>query len=172
MHSSESSPEDGKPPDVTVTIELVPSAKKPVLWRLLQLYIYDFTEFEAMPMDEEAVFSYRYFDEYWNPAAGEERHPYFIRVDGALAGFAMVRTVNGSHVMSEFFVMRRFRRGGVGSSAVKLVLAVLPGKWIIHEHPANLVAQEFWPRVVREVTGGDFEQQRGSDGALTQRFTV
>ncbi|MGE0601298.1 MAG: GNAT family N-acetyltransferase [Dehalococcoidia bacterium] len=157
---------------MTVTIELVPLAKKPVLWRLLQLYIYDFTEFDAMEMDDEAVFAYRYFDEYWAPAEGEQRHPYFIRVDGALAGFAMVRTVNGANVMSEFFVMKRFRRGGVGREAVKRVLKGLPGKWIVHEHPANLVAQEFWPRVIGEVTGGRFEQQRSSDGALTQRFTV
>lgn len=155
---------------MAVSIELVPEEKKLVLWRLLQLYIYDFTEFEAMPMDEDGVFSYRYFDEYWAPAEGEERYPYFIRADGVLSGFAMVRAVNGSNVMSEFFVMRRFRRGGVGSTAVKLILQALPGLWIIHEHPANLVAQEFWPRVVGEITGGRFEQEHGSDGALTQRF--
>jgi predicted acetyltransferase len=155
---------------VDVSIEPVEVAEKPILWRLLQLYIYDFTEFEEMPMDDGAEFTYRYFDEYWAPAKGEQRYPYFIRADGALAGFAMIRSVNGKHVMAEFFVMRRFRRSGVGSTAVKLILGERPGDWIIHEHPANLVAQEFWPRVIGEVTDGRFEQEREKDGALTQRF--
>jgi len=155
-----------------VTIDAVAFEQKPVLWRLLQLYIYDFTEFEAMPMDASAEFEYRYFDEYWAPVDGERRFPFFIRADGALAGFAMVRFVNGKYVMAEFFVMRRFRRGAIGRRAVKLVLAALPGDWIIHEHPKNLVAQQFWPKVIAEVTGGPFEEEREDDGALTQRFTV
>jgi predicted acetyltransferase len=155
---------------VDVSIEPVEVAEKPILWRLLQLYIYDFTEFEDMPMDEHGEYKYRYFEEYWAPAAGESRFPYFIRADGALAGFAMVRFVNGKHVMAEFFVMRRFRRGGVGRDAVKRVFEAHGGDWIVHEHPANLVAQEFWPRIIGEATNGQFEQEREKDGALTQRF--
>jgi predicted acetyltransferase len=157
---------------VGVTIELVPPEQKAVLRRLLQLYLYDFTEFEDQPLGDDGEYRYAYFEEYWAPAPGEERYPYFIRGEGKLAGFAMVRVLNGSNVMSEFFVLRPYRRGGIGGAAAKAVFRAHPGPWIVHEHPKNLAAQAFWPRVIGELTGGNFEETREPDGALTQRFTI
>lgn len=157
-----------------VSLERVPPEGKPALWRLLQLYLYDFTEFEPdeVRMDEQGTFPYRYLDEYWAPAEGEERHAYFIRAEGQLAGFVLVRRVNGVNVLSEFFVVRACRRGGVGSEAARLVFALHPGRWLVHEVARNLPAQAFWRRVIGEVTGGAFEEEREADGALTQRFEV
>lgn len=157
---------------MTVTVEPVPLEQKPVLARLLQLYLYDFTEFVPLPLNEEGEYPYAYLSAYWAPALGEERHAYFIRVDGELAGFAMVRVVNDTNVMSEFFVLRPYRRGGAGTGAAKAVFAAHPGRWIVHQHPRNLAAQAFWRRVIGEVTGGEFEEFCEADGALTQRFTV
>ncbi len=150
----------------------VPFARKDVLRSLLQLYIYDFTEFEPQALGEDGRYPYRYFDEYWAPAAGEERYAYLVRRDGELAGFAMVRVVNGSNVMSEFFVMRPHRRGGTGVAAAKAVFAAHPGSWIVHEHPANLPAQAFWRRAIGEATNGAFTEVLEPDGAVTQRFTI
>ncbi len=155
-----------------VRIEAVPLTKRDVLAQLLQLYIYDFTEFEPRAVGEDGTFSYRYLDEYWAPVAGEERHPFFIRAGEELAGFAMVRVVNGSRVMAEFFVLRKHRGQGVGAKAARLVFSALRGDWIVHEHPANKPAQRFWSQVIRAVTGGDFEETVGEDGAWTQRFTT
>ena len=157
---------------MSVTIERVPLEQKPVLARLLQLYLYDFTEFEPRPLNTSGEYEYAYLDAYWAPEPGEERYPYFIRSDGDLAGFALVRVVNGSNVMSEFFVMRPYRRGGLGGEAAKAVFDAHAGPWIVHEHPGNLPAQAFWRRVIAEFTGGRFEESSEPDGALTQRFTV
>lgn len=156
-----------------VRLEPVPYAKKDVLARLLQLYIYDFTEFEYQPVGEDGRYSYRYLDEYWAPAPGEQRHAYFIRLGGReLAGFVLVRVVNGSNVMAEFFVMRPYRRGGTGSAAAKLAFAAHEGEWIVHEHPKNLPAQTFWRRVIGDVSGGAFSERIEPDGAVTQRFRM
>jgi predicted acetyltransferase len=155
-----------------VEIEPVPFARKDVLRSLLQLYIYDFTEFEQRPLGEDGRYAYPYFDEYWAPASGEQRFAYFVRVDGELAGMAMVRVVNGSNVMSEFFVMRPHRRGGTGMAAARAVFKAHPGNWIVHEHPANLPAQAFWRRAIGAVTNGDFAEVIEPDGAVTQRFTI
>jgi predicted acetyltransferase len=155
---------------VAVTLEPVASADREVLWRLLQLYFYDFTEFAPLEMDEEAVYGYRYFDAHWEPEPGEQRHPLFIRVDGGLAGFALVRFVNETYVMSEFFVMRPFRRSGAGTAAAKLVFGRFPGKWIVHQVPRNLPAQAFWRKTISEFTRGAFEETTDENG-VTQRFT-
>lgn len=143
--------------------------EKPVLERLLQLYHYDFTEFVPFKLGPDGTYAYRYLDAYWEPEPGEERHPLLVRVDGELAGFAMVRFVNETYVMAEFFVMRPFRRGGVGWRVAMEVFRRFPGKWIVHQVPANLPAQAFWRRVIGEYTGGAFEESTDADG-VTQRF--
>ncbi|MEO8541700.1 MAG: GNAT family N-acetyltransferase [bacterium] len=158
--------------NLAVRIEAIPVERKHVLRRLLQLYIYDFTEFEPWDLDADGEFPYRYLDAYWAPEPGEERHPFFILDGDKLAGFALVRVVNGSAVMSEFFVMRPHRRNGVGGTAAELVIRTFPGSWIIHEHPANNPAKTFWHGVADAITGGNFDEQTGEDGAVTQRFSI
>jgi len=158
---------------VDVRIEPIPLEQKPVLARLLQLYIYDFTEFEARTLEPNGEYAYRYLDAYWDPDPGEQRHAYFIRAgEGELAGFALVRYVNNVHVMAEFFVMRPYRRSNVGSTAARVVFEAHPGRWLVHEVPANLPAQAFWRRVIGEATAGRFEEEIESDGGVAQRFTI
>ena len=155
-----------------VAIEPVPFEHKDVLARLVQLYLYDFTEFEPQPLGADGEYPYRYLDEYWAPAPGESRFAYFVRAgpERELAGFAMVRLVNGVNVMAEFHVLRPYRRGGVGAQAAKLVFASHPGPWLVHEVAANVPAQAFWRRVIGQFTAGQFEEEQDADGALTQRF--
>jgi predicted acetyltransferase len=156
-----------------VTIEPVAYEEKGVLRRLLQLYLYDFSEIEPenVRMGADGEFPYRYLDHYWAPDDGEERHAFFIRADGELAGFALVRIVNDTNVMSEFFVMRRFRRTGVGMLAATEVLRRLPGNWIVQEVSPNVAAQAFWRRVIDAVTSGKFEEEQSARG-VTQRFRM
>lgn len=156
-----------------VTLEPVAFGEKPVLRRLMQLYLHDMSEFTADDIGEHGEFDYRYLDHYWAPDAGEERHPLFIRADGPIAGFALVRKSAGDDEwqMAEFFVMRRFRRTGVGKRAATMVFQRFPGRWFVHELERNTPAQVFWPRVIDALTGGGFEQGTDDDGAW-QRFTV
>ncbi len=156
-----------------VSVEFVPFELKGILRRLLQFYLYDFSEIdpENIRMGPDGEFPYRYLDHYWAADQGEERHPYFIRADGELAGFALVRKVNGVFVMSEFFVMRRFRREGVGERAAGAVFGRHPGRWIVQEVAPNVDAQAFWRRVIAKETGGAFDEERSPRG-VTQRFEV
>jgi len=154
-----------------VSIEPVKYEDKPVLHRMLQLYLYDFSEFEPLELDEHGEFGYRYLDHYWAPDAGEERHAFFIVADGRRGGFALVRVVNGINVFAEFFVMRRYRRSGVGSAAAQAVFNRLPGPWLVHQVPGNLPAQAFWRRVTAGVAAGPVVEQVDESG-VTQRFTI
>lgn len=153
-----------------VIIEAVAFEDKPVLRRLVQLYLHDMSEFTGADVDAHGEYGYRYFDHYWSPDAGEERHALFIRADGAFAGFALVRRVRDEWQMAEFFVMRRFRREGIGSLAAAAMFRRFPGRWSVHQLPTNLPAQAFWTGVIRAVAGGQFEEGREDDGATWQRF--
>jgi hypothetical protein len=50
---------------------------------MMELYNYDFSEFSEDDINEYGYFGYPRIDDYWNE---EGRHPFFIRVDGKLAG--------------------------------------------------------------------------------------
>ncbi|HML96871.1 MAG TPA: GNAT family N-acetyltransferase [Tepidiformaceae bacterium] len=154
-----------------VSIEPVRYEHKAVLRRLIQLYLYDFSEFEPLALNDHGEFDYRYLDHYWAPEPGEGRYPFFIQAGGRPVGFALVRVLNGVHVVSEFFVMRGHRRGGIGTAAARALFSRLPGEWLVHQVPANLPAQAFWRRVISSATRGDYAEVV-DEGGVTQRFRV
>lgn len=55
--------------------------------------------------------------DYWEK---EDHHPFLIRADGEVAGFAMVRPYSderGRMEIGEFFVLRKLKRRGIGRQA-------------------------------------------------------
>ena len=155
-------------PTPAVTLEPAGYAEKSVLRNLLELYLHDFSEFSGEDVGPDGLYGYRYLDHYWTDP---DRYPFLIRVNGAIAGFALVRgalTATGRHDMAEFFVMRKSRRAGVGSLAARLAFDAFAGRWQVRELEANLPAQAFWRRVINEYAGA-FEE-RAEDGEVTQTF--
>lgn len=143
--------------------------EKPVIARLLQLYHYDFTEFLPLKLGANGEYAYRYLDVYWDPEPGEQRYPFLVRADGELAGFALVRFINDTYLMSEFFVLRPYRQHGVGREAALAVFRKFPGKWIIHQVSRNLPAQSFWRRIIAEYTDENYDDSTDERG-VTQKF--
>jgi predicted acetyltransferase/uncharacterized protein (DUF983 family) len=144
---------------MTVAVEPARLHEKSVLRRLLELYRYDFSEFDGADVDEHGLFGYRYLDHYWTEP---DRLPFLIRADGKLAGFALLRREEPGQPetldIAEFFIMRRFRRGGVGRHAAFALFDRFRGRWEIRETAENVPAQQFWRRIVGEYTGGRFEE--------------
>ena len=155
-----------------VEVQAAAFEDKAVVRRLMELYLYDFTEFLPHELNEHGEFGYRYLDHYWAPDDRETRLPFLMRADGKLAGFALVRKVgDGPWKMAEFFVLRMYRRAGVGSEAAGAVFEKFPGTWEVHEVAANAPAQAFWRRVIGTATGGHFEEEVTAD-AVVQRFRI
>jgi ribosomal protein S18 acetylase RimI-like enzyme len=71
--------------------------------------------------------------------------------------------------MAEFFIARGWRRRGIGSQAVRLILDRFTGRWLITEHVRNDSAVRFWRHVVMAYTGGAY-QERIVNGEVQQRF--
>jgi predicted acetyltransferase len=129
-------------PSVEVTSAEV--GDEPVLRRLMELYLHDFSELDGGDVGDHGTFGYPYLALYWLES---HRHPFLIRVDGHLAGFALVRA-GQTCKMAEFFVMRKYRRRGVGVTAARDVFARFPGPWRVHQIPGNDPAVAFWRRAI------------------------
>ncbi len=95
---------------------------------------------------------------YWDQP---DHHPHLIRVDGTVAGFALVRPCPdepGRFEIGEFFVARKFKGCGVGRDCAFRLFGAFPGKWLVRVLNDNTGARRFWEKVVREYSGGNFEQ--------------
>lgn len=163
-----------------MSVEVVPvlEEEKTILARLIELYEYDFSEFDNKDVNALGLFGYAYLDYYWTE---DRRFPYFIKVDGKLAGLAMicdfcyVSKDRETSFMAEFFVMRKYRKLGVGTAAAKKVFSMHKGKWELTLHPQNLVALKFWRNVIEACVGDNyktFHDIRGVyDDALAIAYT-
>jgi predicted acetyltransferase len=148
---------------VGTRVEVTPAsaAERPLIEAMFQYYIYDFSEMGSpddgeFDLEPDGTFgAYDYMDAYWREAA---RIPLIIRRGGKLAGFALVNDHSHSgqpldRNMGEFFVLRKYRRAGVASAAVRAILTRYPGRWEAAMMARNLGAQGFWPRAVAAVPG-------------------
>jgi predicted acetyltransferase len=133
-----------------------------VLDNLMQLYKYDFSEFEDEDVEPSGRFPFIGFDSFF---AERDPHAYLVRVDGNLAGFALAYRSEAFRDpsesvwwMHEFFVMRRFRKHGVGQRVAAQLFEQFPGTWEVGQVPTNTGAQAFWRKVIGRYTGGDFEE--------------
>jgi len=143
---------------VQVTVDLTPVAEpdKLVLANLIQLYCYDFSEIRGDDLTAHGTFSYRYLDHYFVESA---RQACFITVDGTLAGFTMTRQLDdGAREVSEFFVVRRHRRHGIGQAAARQMFRRHPGRWQLAFDHANHLAARFWPRLTSSVADGPVQR--------------
>ena len=148
---------------VTVEIVQVPYGDKEVLRRLIEFYDYDFSEILGWDVNEHGTFGYRYFDQYWTDP---DRYPLFIRVDGRLAGFALV-CAGEPNDMAEFFVMRKYRRAGIGTEAARAIFEQFPGLWQVRQEEANVGAISFWRRAIPV----PFDETHWDNGPI-QRFAI
>ncbi len=101
---------------------------------------------------------------------------YLVHADGVLAGFALVRdgayfAGDGTRDISEFFILRRHRRQGIGAEVARRMFDAFPGKWEVTQLARNVEAQTFWRRVIGEYTRGRYVEQPRPDGrGVMQRF--
>ena len=116
-------------------ISLATYREKAILRNLMQYYLYEFSELDGVVMIESGLFDYHYLDHYWTEP---DRYPFLVRVDGKLAGFALLR--RGTYfprqedqtetpmIIAEFFVMKNYRRNGVGVQVAFQLFDRFPGE--------------------------------------------
>jgi predicted acetyltransferase len=138
---------------INVNLKKAELSDKLILDNLLQFYMYDFTQFLDFDLSDEGLYKKYIVDDYFiNP----EKSAFLVRIDNKLAGFVLVSaetilTQNqGGKCVKEFFVMRRYRRKGIGRIVASKIWDLYPGKWEMKVERTNKSAQQFWEAAIRD----------------------
>jgi len=147
-----------------IEIQVVPEVAKAELRRMLDTYLAELSAFG------EVNARYPYFDAYWREPG--IRWPYFIRDDGAVIGFALVRRLAETEVqMAEFYVVPAARGERRALEAAIRVMSAHPGGWELTIFERNLRAQRFWPRAISAAGGVDLSRTEAC-GDTVYRFSL
>ena len=147
-----------------ILIQKVEYEQKSILRNLLELYKYDFSEFDPDDdINSNGLYEYKYLDHYWTE---DNRYPFFIMVDDKLSGFALVRSVGENDIkqtiysMAEFFVMKKYRKQRIGQTAAYKLFDKFSGIWKVGQIEANIPSQEFWRKTIERYTNGNYKEIR------------
>ncbi len=130
-----------------------------LLLNLLQYYAYDLAEWFDIHVGADGRYLYD-TAKLWK--AGYE--VYLAKADGSIAGFAIVGSARDwlgdvhGHDVHEFFVVRRFRKAGMGQGMAKLLWDGHPGPWLVRVLELNAPAVQFWRTVVARYSDGAFDE--------------
>jgi predicted acetyltransferase len=143
-----------------VTLDPANEEEAPLLGELLELYAHELSRvFPGLVAGPDGRYGYPRLPLYWSEP--ERRFAFIIRVDGAVAGFALA--TRGSPAtedpevldVAEFFVKREYRRLGVGECAARSLWRCLPGVWTVRVAEANRGGLSFWRRVLAALAPDD-----------------
>jgi predicted acetyltransferase len=160
---------------MSITIEEVNYEKKSVLRHLIELYNYDFSEFTNDDVNGFGLYDYKYLDNYWNEP---NRFPFFIKVDGKYAGFALIRKIKknssleGNYSMAEFFIMKKYRKMGVGRIAAINLFEKYKENWEVSVIKENKPAQTFWKKMISKYSNGHYLENKNEDGDTIISFKI
>ena len=163
------------PESNAVSLQRATPDMAPMLSNLLELYVHDLSEIFPVALGPEGRFGYEKLPLYW--AEPTVRHAFLIRQGRHVAGFAFA--TRGSPAtddpedldVAEFFVLRGYRRSGVGRQAAMALWDSMPGHWVVRVAEANRAGLPFWSEVIRSYTSGDFvESARPGDSQAWRVF--
>ena len=151
---------------MNIELQHVSIDEKPVLHNLMQLCFHDYSEYNNEDVGQFGLYNYKYLDYYWTEP---ERFAYFVKIDSKLAGFAIGicgLPKNGERVnsLSEFFILRKYRRKGIGIKVAHRLFAKFPGRWLVGQETDNYPAQAFWRKVIDTYTNGNFIEVQWEKG--------
>lgn len=136
---------------------------RPVLARLLELYQYDLSEVWPQHLNMHGEYGFAVDRYLRNPLL----RAYLFLVDGHYAGFGLVdpdvSLPENEYWMGQFFVMKRYRRLGVGRLGARHVFDQFRGRWEVGQMAGNRPATAFWRRVIGEYTEGRYVEHELHD---------
>lgn len=156
-----------------VRFERVEATAAPVLENLFEHYLYDMAEWFGFDTHEDGLYHYP------AQASWEDGREMHFAYAGALpVGFARVGSAAdwigdpAARDLQEFFVMRRYRRQGLGRAFATHVFGCYPGAWLVRVFRGNRPALPFWREAISAYTGGELaEAERTVDDKVWSFFT-
>lgn len=147
-------------------------AEKEIMKNVMQFYFYDFSQFVEAHLEENGRFEDdEHLDLYWMDPT---RFPYLLYYKGKIAGFCLVRKIEEAKKtyfsIAEFFVMKKYRRHGLGKLVAHEMFTKHHGEWEVFQMETNVPAQQFWRSAIGEFTSGNFTEET-VDKKVIQKFS-
>lgn len=137
---------------MNVQITSILAEQKELFLNLYNLYLYDLSEFSGEDLLEEGEYdptnTYLYLER-------DELHPFLIQYEGKVIGFVLVCSPpyvpeGVDYTVQELFLVKKYRRQGLASQVIDLVLAQFQGTFKVEQLANNAAAVSFWKRYYKE----------------------
>lgn len=154
--------------DLSIQLVQAGPEHQDLIRNLYQYYAYESSDWEDEDVEVDGRFYIHeeHLARYW---IEPEWSANLILADGFIAGFLLVE---GSELpgidaleLSDLFVLKKYRRLGIGRALANQVLLGNPGPWLVRFYAQDEVAAAFWkavfadlPRPVQNVEPGDDPQ--------------
>lgn len=145
-----------------IELQRISLVNKDALNNLMQFYLYDYSDTDKRDINTWGRFEYEYLDSYFTD--DESRMPFFIKLNDIIVGFVLVNNFSlinedkNIKSIAEFFVMKKYRRIGIGSATLETLFKILPGKWEIKIDKNNEVGLSFWRKKINNITKGKYRE--------------
>jgi predicted acetyltransferase len=129
---------------------------RPVLMRMVELYQYDLSDIWPQDLNMHGEYGFAVDRYLRNPRLSA----ILFLANDKYAGFGLVDPdvtfLQNHYWMGQFFVMKRYRRAGLGTRAACFIFDRFPGRWEVGQMRRNRLGQAFWRRTIGEYTSGRF----------------
>ena len=148
-------------PSQNLAISRIGPESDVLLRNLFEHYCHDMSEW--FDVDTLADGSYSYDTAAFWAGAHEV---YLARVGASIAGFAVIGSAAdwlgnvAARDVHEFFVLRKFRRSGVGKQMAALLWNEHPGEWLVRVLEANAPAVFFWRTAISGYRASSYQEER------------
>ena len=129
-------------------IQIVHEYRKDEMRKIFDEYLTELAEFDPhIQFDENGKPIYKWFDAYWQEP---DRFPFFMIIDGEIAGLSMIRAVGEiGYEVAEFYVLPAYRKNGNALWFAQEVLQMFEGQIELGTRLENKRAIKFWTKFVQ-----------------------
>ena len=136
----------------SLEIVLIESKDRHIIKNLYSLYLHDLSEYTNEDVSLKGLYDTKFLDLFWRK---DGLIPLLIKVDSKIAGFVLLQSgqyapsTGEDYYISQFFILREYRRKGVDKKTVKKLFSQFSGKYLVGQIPNNKPAINFWKGIYK-----------------------
>ena len=134
-----------------LSVDLARTTDLRLVRNLLNLYVYDMSQWFKFDPDDEGFYNYEIPD-----FDAPDHFVYIANYADSPAGLALLRKEQNQYDMKEFFVLRRYRGTSTASDFLEDLLKRHPGNWQVRVFADNKPAVPFWQKAITNLTHDKF----------------
>lgn len=160
-----------------VKLEKIELENKEILKNIYQFYLYDMSEYNNEEIDSMGLYDVDFLNLFFDDNGLTS---FFIKAAEKIVGVILLQSgkwaprTGEDYYISEFFVLNKYRRNGVGKKALKELFSLYPGKYMLGQMTNNNRAINFWKSVYSEfnIEYKESYEAEIDGGLLCQRFEI